>query len=151
MKAFPDNRLLWNQTKRGGSKMKSFSRSLLNLFIAGFILQTIAWADLAPDDSMTFYQPDESSFTGYVYGDEIIHFYETEGGYTFVRNTADHFYYYAEINAKGDLVPGPYKIGEIDPERKGLPQHLFYTGTKLEQLMSEWESAQVYYKSMQFS
>lgn len=131
--------------------MKSFSFSLLNLFITGFILQTIAWADLAPNSLLTFYQPDESSFTGYIYGDEIIHTYETEGGYTFVRNPIDHFYYYAEINAEGDLVPGPYKVGEVDPAREGLPQHLFYTGTKLEQLMADWQSTQSGYRSMLFS
>ena len=131
--------------------MKSFNSYLLNLFIAVFILQTTAWAVLSPNSLFTFYQPDKSSFTGYVYGDEFIHSYETEDGYTFVRNTDDHFYYYAELNAEGDLVPGPYKIGEVDPARQGLPQHLFYTGTKLEQLMAEWESAQSGYRSLLFS
>ena len=151
MRTFHHNKFLLNQTKQGGSKMKSFTISLLNLFITGFILQTIAWADLAPDGPTIFYQPDKLSFTGYIYGDEIIHSYETEGGYTFVRNPVDHYYYYAELDARGDLVPGPYKIGEVDPARQGFPQHLFYIGTKLEQLTSEWESSQVHYKSMQFT
>jgi len=91
-----------------------------------------------PDDGTLrpFMQPDSSVFLGKGFGDEFIHRFETEDGYTFVKDYADHWYYYAQVDGRGDLVPTEWRVGTVDPQEKGIPQYLDFTDPKRAELLA---------------
>ncbi len=95
-----------------------------------------------PDDGhlRPFIQPDSSVFMGQGFGDEFIHRYETEDGYTFVKGYTDHWYYYAQQNAEGDLVPTEWKVGTVDPESKGISPYLDFADPKKAELLAVRDS-----------
>jgi len=95
-----------------------------------------------PDDGhlRPFIQPDSSVFMGRGFGDEFIHRFETEDGYTFVKDYTDHWYYYAQVNAEGDLVATEWKVGKVDPEEKGIPQYLDFADPKRAELLTVRDS-----------
>ncbi len=115
------------------------------LLIAGVIILALGFFSqvyAVPDDGhlRPFMQPDSSVFMGRGFGDEFIHRFETEDGFTFVKDYTDHWYYYAQVNAEGDLVPTEWKVGKVDPEEKGIPPYLDFADPKREELLAVRDS-----------
>lgn len=81
----------------------------------------------APKDSIQFYQPDSSiSFWGYAFGDEFYHWRETTSGYTFVISAEDGYYYYADLDQNGKLIPHEEElvVGDSEPWEYEIEMHL---------------------------
>lgn len=100
-----------NSSKR----LTSFSGKSLAFGLAFFALlhtpqQTVALAPIAPDPQ-TITQPDGSTFTAYPKGNMLANWLETEAGYTVVKS-ANGGWFYAELNAEGELVPTEIEVGE---------------------------------------
>ena len=68
-------------------------------------------------------QPDGTTFVYRAWGDEFGGNRETAEGYVFVYGS-DGWAYYAELDARGDYVASPYKVGVDDPAKIGIPKHL---------------------------
>ncbi len=68
-------------------------------------------------------QPDGTIFVYRAWGDEFEGNRETADGYVFVYGS-DGWYYYAELDARGEYEASPYKVGIDDPAGLGIPKHL---------------------------
>ena len=83
----------------------------MNRFLYTFIflsLLTFLTAVPANPNPITFTQPDNSTFTGFVKGDEWQHWNETYDGYTFTKNEMNEWVYVRSIfNSK--YIPTRYK------------------------------------------
>lgn len=111
-------------------------RQILIVLVAlAFAVALSSIAQAIPDNGelRPFMQPDSSIFLGRGFGDEFLHRFETEDGYTFVKNYADHWYYYAQQDGQGDLVPTEWMVGTVDPESKGIPPHLDFGEARKEE------------------
>lgn len=80
--------------------MKRFYLTLLAVFAALAHLQAIP----AQRTSMKIAQPDGTELTIRLVGDEYLHYYITDDGYTIVRND-DGYFVYAQTDSEGELVP----------------------------------------------
>src|ERR1041385_2922261 len=76
---------------------------------------------------ITWTQPNATTFTAKLWGDEFIWWMETQSGYRIIRGS-DGWYYYAAIGTDGDYVPSSYKVG-ID-----------YPPTQTTQPLERWAS-----------
>jgi len=105
---------------------------LAGLVALAVVVAITSIAQALPDDGHLrgFHQPDSSMFLGRGFGDEFLHRFETEDGYTFVKSYSDGWYYYAQQDGQGDLVPTEWRVGTVDPAEKGIPQHLDYGEAK---------------------
>jgi hypothetical protein len=72
--------------------MKRHIIAVLVALVVAVAITSIAQA--VPDNGhlRPFMQPDSSIFLGRGFGDEFLHRFETEDGYTFVKKLADHWY-----------------------------------------------------------
>jgi M6 family metalloprotease-like protein len=97
-------------------------RNTMFFLLAFYLIQTNAvFANQAnPEAMQTLKQPDGVTFTARLIGDELAHWYETEDGYTVVRNE-DGYWSYAERNSLGNLVPSQDRVGLNSPS---VEQHL---------------------------
>jgi len=68
-------------------------------------------------------QPDGTTITLYIRGNEHFHWLEDTGGYTVVRDEADRFLY-AELDDNQQLAPTPHVVGKVDPQAAGLAKRL---------------------------
>ena len=68
-------------------------------------------------------QPDGTTFVYHAWGDEFGGNRETADGYVFVYGS-DGWYYYAELDARGEYEASPYRVGIDDPAEIGIPKHL---------------------------
>ncbi|MFC1572748.1 hypothetical protein ACFL6M_04025, partial [Candidatus Eisenbacteria bacterium] len=81
------------------------------LFITGHIAHAVP----AKDDAVrTLTQPDGSTFSARLYGDEWFHRYETAEGYTVLQDSGG-YWVYAERGADGALEPSDRMAGRDDP------------------------------------
>ncbi|MHB0995693.1 MAG: M6 family metalloprotease domain-containing protein [Elusimicrobiales bacterium] len=69
-------------------------------------------------------QPDGSTVTVRMKGDEYHHWHEDAAGYTVVKDKASRAWMYAEQDASGALRPGAHRVGAADPEKLGLKKAL---------------------------
>jgi M6 family metalloprotease-like protein/MYXO-CTERM domain-containing protein len=74
----------------------------------------------APPFPIQLQQPDGSSITGYLRGDEFLSWAEDMLGYSLVRDPADGFLRYAVLGRDGNLIPTVYLPGKDDPRRLPL-------------------------------
>ena len=63
-------------------------------------------------------QPDGTTFEVHFYGDKMF-----VDGYVIVRGSGG-WYYYAELDARGEYAASPYKVGIDDPAATGIPKNL---------------------------
>ena len=84
-------------------------------------------------------QPDGTTFVYHAWGDEFGGNRETADGYAFVYGS-DGWAYYAELDARGEYVASPYKVGIDDPAKIGIPKHLRTQRSAVRQaeLDAEW-------------
>lgn len=68
-------------------------------------------------------QPDGSTVTLRVFGDEHFHWYEDLRGYTVVASAGT--YVYATLDDRGRLAPTPWVVGKADPVAAGLAEKVF--------------------------
>jgi hypothetical protein len=59
-------------------------------------------------------QPDETTFTGRIWGDEFFFWAETEDGYRFIQS-GDGWYYYAQLDENGEFTATEFKVGIDEP------------------------------------
>jgi hypothetical protein len=85
---------------------------LLSVFVLTFVIE-ISPAQF--DTGMIeLKQPDETAFTGRIWGDEFFSWAETEDGYRFIQS-GDGWYYYATLDQYGEFTPTNYKVGIDTP------------------------------------
>ena len=94
------------------------------LFVTALLLllSTIATAVPANPNPFTLTQPDGTTFTAKLIGDERSYRVETITGYTIVQDS-DNYWTYAQ-DANGILTPSSYRVGSSDPRELGLSQHM---------------------------
>ena len=91
------------------------------------MLMTLAsgvWANFDPDQVMprVVFQPDGTLIEYWIQGWHRTSFVD---GYVFVPISGDDgWYYYAELDARGDYVASPYKVRVDDPVEIGIPLNL---------------------------
>jgi hypothetical protein len=88
----------------------------VHLFIAVLMILSKHNLQAAPFDTgmIELQQPDETTFTGRIWGDEFIYWMETEDGYRFIE-TYEGWYYYATLDVNGEYTPTNYKVGIDTP------------------------------------
>jgi M6 family metalloprotease-like protein len=80
-------------------------------------------------------QPDGTTITVIGFGDERYNFTETPEGHVVVQ-ASDHFYYFAQVDAAGRFIPGPYRVTGRDAVQQralltNIPRHLRETPTAI--------------------
>ena len=97
----------------------------------------------ASPDVRTFSQPDGTTFQGYVRGNGVAHYIETEDGYTLLQDN-DGFYKYAISIGNGDLAvtnmrsnPSNQRSAQETTLLNSIDKHLRYTGEAFRTLLSE--------------
>ena len=60
-------------------------------------------------------QPDGTTFTARLWGDEFFHWRETQNGYRIVQDGFNGWYYYAQLGKNGDFIPTSRKVGIDTP------------------------------------
>ena len=94
--------------------MKIFLAAL-TLLVA---LSSSVWAFEFIDQWGIRAQPDGTTFEVHFYGDKMF-----VDGYVIVRGGGG-WYYYAELDARGEYEASPYKVGIDDPAEIGIPKNL---------------------------
>jgi M6 family metalloprotease-like protein len=92
-----------------------------------------AFAVPAPPLPVQLVQPDGAPLAVRAYGDEHGLFFETEGGYTVVRDARGNWRY-AVRGGSGRLVPSDLKAGDGDPRSLGVARHLRHDDTIMQQI-----------------
>ena len=77
-------------------------------------------------------QPDGTTFEAHVFGDEFAGHKRTADGYEFVYSGG--WYYYAELDAQGEYVASPYKVGIDDPDSNGIPKNLQRSAVRIAEI-----------------
>ena len=80
-------------------------------------------------------QPDGTTFVYHAWGDEFGGNRETADGYAFVYGS-DGWAYYAELDARGEYVASPYKVGIDDPAEIGIPKNLQRSTARIAEINS---------------
>jgi len=70
---------------------------------------------------VTVSQPDGTTFKVVQKGDEWVNWFETVEGYPVVKDEATGVWYYA-LPSGSELIPTPYRVGEVIPEAVGVPR-----------------------------
>ena len=76
------------------------------------------WASEIVDEWRLYTQPDGTTFEGHRLYDTMF-----VDGYVVVYSS-DGWYYYAELDARGEYEASPYKVGIDDPAEIGIPKNL---------------------------
>jgi M6 family metalloprotease-like protein len=83
------------------------------------------------EEQFTRKQPDGSSIDVRVFGSEMVHYFETQSGYTLVENK-EGFLEYADQDAQGNLVgSGQIAKNGLTPHNKNLQAHLRYSSQQI--------------------
>lgn len=120
------------------------TRSVLSILLLFMLLQAVAHAGPASPDPVDLRQPDGSSFTASIHGDEFQNWTETVAtGHTVIRNQHDGFWEYAEPLKNGQLRPSGIRVlpnGRNAPAaipRKLQPPRNREAETQLQQMLLE--------------
>lgn len=86
----------------------------------------------APVESILriFTQPDGTTFSGRMIGDEFVVFYETAGGYTILQDS-NNFWRYARPGFNGELVAAGQIVSAVSDSLVTFPRHLRYGDEKM--------------------
>jgi len=80
-------------------------------------------------EAFTYLQPDGSTFTVKLWGDEFFAYQETEDGHLVVRDPKSRFYSYARVSADGsDIVSTGVRVGKKVPPGLARSQRLSRAG-----------------------
>ena len=85
------------------------------LFFQRFIYGT--WFDAIP---RVIVQPDGDKIGCFITGDQYVRRLHDVNNFTIILNIQDGFYYYADKNSNGDLIPSDLILGEGNPENHDL-------------------------------
>ena len=99
----------------------------LFLFAIAMLLSSMAMAVPAHPGKARIVQPDGSSVTVWLHGDEYLHFSTTADGYSIVRR-ADGYYVYAQLGSDGQL-KATSRIAH-DEEGRSASEKAWLTGTQ---------------------
>lgn len=102
-----------------------FSQSLLFIAIALFGLLVAAQNSLAVSASphaIHELQPDGTEIVLFVRGNEHFNWQEDANGFTVLKNRGR--FVYAELDARGRLVPTAWEVGKVNPGAKGLQKRI---------------------------
>ena len=78
-------------------------------------------------------QPDGTTFEAHVFGDEFAGHKRTADGYEFVYGSGG-WWYYAELDARGEYVASPYRVGIDDPASNGIPRNLQRSAARIAEI-----------------
>ncbi len=92
---------------------KSFFASLFIPLILNALFSRMVLAMPANPNSFIEVQPDGTKVTLQIKGDEHFHTLQDMNGFTVVRNNGAFFY--ADLNAQGQLIATPFKVGQVNP------------------------------------
>ncbi|MBC8484486.1 MAG: hypothetical protein H8D45_00390, partial [Bacteroidetes bacterium] len=98
----------------------------IKLFIVVVLLASslISFANNIDTGWLTFVQPNGVEFVGKGWGDEFEFYWETKGGYRFLKNYETDFWCYAVISSDGSFKSSNYAVGIIDPSLVGIEKKL---------------------------
>ena len=100
---------------------------LLSVFLSVTLVSIIPMAsDARPaiDQLRTQLQPDGTTFTARQWGDEHSHGWETQEGYSIVKNNTDGWWYYATMSSEGSgIVASSVQVGKAAPLAR-IDKHL---------------------------
>ena len=85
-----------------------------------FLIQAFAYSTWLSDIPLTLTQPNGQIIECFVTGDQYSRRIHDEQGYTILMNEIDGFYYYADEDNSGGLIPTDILVGVSDPSRYGL-------------------------------
>lgn len=119
--------------------MNKKSFTLLVFLFSFVVLSHVGYLFATPayPGAITYLQPDQTSLTLFLKGDEWVHWGETEDGYRLLVNK-DNGYVYAEPDGKGGMQPSAFLAHNKENrtlEEKAflstLPEELFFSSTQL--------------------
>lgn len=118
---------------------------LLVVMIALFAITTEMKAVTAYPYPIRFTQPDKTTLTLTMKGDERVKWAETEDGYTLIYNK-EGFFCYATKDEDGNLVPSPYVATDIAERSAAVvaflentPKKLFYSDMQVKEFIRLWD------------
>lgn len=95
------------------------------------------------NEKFTFTNPDGSTFEVVGSGNQYYARFETEDGFTVVKDPETGYYKYAQLSDdKGALLPTAQSVGEVDPNELGLEKHLRVRKESAKQLAESASMAQ---------
>lgn len=103
------------------------NKHLLSLTAALALTAGAAWGVPACPEPGTVMQPDGTTLTVYLHGDEFMNFLTTVDGYTIVRNDKG-IYTYAMLDDRGNLVAG--QIAASDPSGRTTSTNVYLSGVE---------------------
>ncbi|MCD4829859.1 MAG: M6 family metalloprotease domain-containing protein [Candidatus Cloacimonetes bacterium] len=89
------------------------------LVLLALLLAATLPAALIRNQPMTITQPDGTAYDVFASGDEFFNYLHDEAGFTIIPDRDTDWYHYAERSGD-DLIPGPWRVGEVEPEAAGL-------------------------------
>lgn len=125
------------------SKSESLSKTR-HFVVAALVLAAcqggVAYAMTASPFPFDVTQPDGTTVTLYIRGNEYFHWLEDVNGYTVVRQV-DTFLY-AKLDSNQQLAPTQWMVGKVDPKAAGLTKRLLPPPGVIQQNVAAVEGAQ---------
>lgn len=103
--------------------MKKISSILGATLVSLLACSDIANAAPAADLDLEVQQPDGTPITLHPKGDEWGNWYETDEGYTVIKDEKTETWHYGNLDIEKKLQPSDYVVDEDDPETSGLKRH----------------------------
>lgn len=120
-------------------------KKTLVLIIAAFLSVIETFATQAYPHLISFTQPNKSTLSIYIKGDEKINWIESEDGYSLLHDD-DGYLVYAIQDKNGNMIPSTiiahdkkYRTAGEDSILVKIPKYLRYTDDQIRDLLSLWE------------
>lgn len=120
-------------------------KKTLVLIIAAFLSVIETFATQAYPHLISFTQPNKSTLSIYIKGDEKINWIESEDGYSLLHDD-DGYLVYAIQDKNGNMIPSTiiahdkkYRTAGEDSILAKIPKYLRYTDDQIRDLLSLWE------------
>ncbi len=94
-------------------------KALVSLILFSGMVNAAPVADL----DIEVNQPDGTPITLHPKGDEWGNWYETDEGYTVIKDEQTETWHYGNLDAEKKLQPSDYVVDEDDPEESGIERH----------------------------
>jgi hypothetical protein len=108
--------------RRFGMRIRQRSAALVGVLGLALAITSSCFGINASPDLVELQQPDGTPIKLYVRGDERLHWFEDERGFTVICDAGR--YVYAGRDGSGRVVPTTFLAGKVDPSAAGIAKGL---------------------------
>ncbi len=110
---------------------------LIAVLVTVLLSGGLSFAYYLDTDFITVRQPNGVTFVGREWGDEFEFNSETEDGYKYKRDVVDGYFYYAELDSRGEFHKSGFKVEIDDPVENGIEKHLKRSSQRKKEIEAE--------------